>query len=155
VVAGVASFIRWSRGSRVYQPSTTPAMAFWGVEVKPGKPYTHTYQADHGRLRVCQATLSNCDASGRTVLQCNVGNKIPIKLCSLNPKLAEMCHLEIELEEVDDVVFSVIGQSSIHLSGYYVRASSRSNAGDDESYPSQSIMPYYLTFQTVKSFLTL
>ena len=66
-----------------------------------------------------------------------------------------MCRLEIELEEVDDVVFSVIGQSSIHLSGYYVRASSRSNAGDDESYPSQSIMPYYLTFQTVKSFLTL
>ncbi|CAN6204080.1 unnamed protein product [Urochloa humidicola] len=108
-------------------------MAFWGVEVKPGKPYTHTYQADHGRLRVCQAILSNCDAAGRTVLQCNVGNKIPIKLCSLNPKLSEMCHLEIELEEVDDVVFSVIGQSSIHLSGYYVRASSRSSAGDDES----------------------
>ncbi|CAN6195442.1 unnamed protein product [Urochloa humidicola] len=108
-------------------------MAFWGVEVKPGKPYTHTYQADHGRLRVCQATLSNCDAAGRTVLQCNVGNKIPIILCSLNPKLSEMCHLEIELEEVDDVVFSVLGQSSIHLSGYYVRASSRSNEGDDES----------------------
>jgi FK506-binding nuclear protein len=71
------------------------------------------------------------------VLQCNVGNKIPIKLCSLNPKLAETCHLEIEFEEVDDVVFSVIGQSSIHLSGYYVRASSRSNVGDDESYPSR------------------
>ncbi|WVZ83162.1 hypothetical protein U9M48_030335 [Paspalum notatum var. saurae] len=108
-------------------------MAFWGVEVKPGKPYTHTYQANHGRLRICQATLGNCDAAARTVLQCNVGNKIPIKLCSLNPKLAEMCHLEIELEEVDDVVFSVIGQSSIHLSGYYVRASSRSNVGDNES----------------------
>ncbi|KAJ1289118.1 hypothetical protein BS78_02G140600 [Paspalum vaginatum] len=108
-------------------------MAFWGVEVKPGKPYTHTYQANHGRLRICQATLGNCDAAARTVLRCNVGNKIPIKLCSLNPKLAEMCHLEIELEEVDDVVFSVIGQSSIHLSGYYVRASSRSNVGDDES----------------------
>nr|CAB3456728.1 unnamed protein product [Digitaria exilis] len=108
-------------------------MAFWGVEVKPGKPYTHAYQADHGRLRVCQATLSNCDTAGRTVLQCNVGNKIPIKLCSLNPKLAEMCHLEIELEEVDNVIFSVIGPSSIHLSGYYVRSSSRSNIGDDES----------------------
>nr|CAB3453051.1 unnamed protein product [Digitaria exilis] len=104
-----------------------------GVEVKPGKPYTHAYQADHGRLRVCQATLSNCDTAGRTVLQCNVGNKIPIKLCSLNPKLAEMCHLEIELEEVDNVIFSVIGPSSIHLSGYYVRSSSRSNIGDDES----------------------
>nr|CAB3480652.1 unnamed protein product [Digitaria exilis] len=108
-------------------------MAFWGVEVKPGKPYTHSYQADHGRLRVCQATLSNFDAGGRSVLQCNVGNKIPIRLCSLNPKLAEMCHLEIELEEVDNVIFSVIGPSSIHLSGYYVRSSSRSNIGDDES----------------------
>ncbi|KAF8749573.1 hypothetical protein HU200_012588 [Digitaria exilis] len=75
-----------------------------GVEVKPGKPYTHSYQADHGRLRVCQASLSNFDAGGRTVLQCNVGNKIPIRLCSLNPKLAEMCHLEIDYESdfIDD-----------------------------------------------------
>jgi hypothetical protein len=65
-----------------------------------------------------------------------------------------MCHLEIELEEVDDVVFSVIGQSSIHLSGYYVRASSRSNAGDDESYPSQY---YHVLFNisNCESFLTL
>ncbi|KAL6838976.1 hypothetical protein ACP4OV_031203 [Aristida adscensionis] len=108
-------------------------MAFWGVEVKPAKPYTHSYQASHGRLRICQATLGNCDAGARTVLQCNVGSKIPIKLCSLNPKLAEMCHLEIELEEVDDVVFSVIGPSSVHLSGYYVGARSRCNVGDDES----------------------
>uniref|UniRef100_A0A804QA99 peptidylprolyl isomerase n=1 Tax=Zea mays TaxID=4577 RepID=A0A804QA99_MAIZE len=108
-------------------------MAFWGVEVKPGKPYTHIHHADHGRLRICQATLGNCDAAARTVLQCNVGNKIPIKLCSLNPKLAETCHLEVEFEEVDDVIFSVIGHSSIHLSGYYVCASNRSNVGDDES----------------------
>jgi FK506-binding nuclear protein len=82
-----------------------------------------------------QATLGNCDAATRTVLQCNVGNKIPIKLCSLNPKLAEMCHLEVEFEEVEDVVFSVIGQSSIHLSGHYVGASGRRGAAADESYP--------------------
>jgi len=50
--------------------------------------------------------------------------------------LLDLNVLEIEFEEVDDV-FSVIGQSSIHLSGYYVRASSRSNVGDDESYPSR------------------
>ncbi|TVU06948.1 hypothetical protein EJB05_46985 [Eragrostis curvula] len=108
-------------------------MAFWGVEVKPGKPYTHRYEASHGRLRICQATLGNCDATARTVLQCNVGSKVPIKLCSLNPKLAEMCHLEVEFEEVDDVVFSVIGQSSIHLSGHYVGASSKGAAAADES----------------------
>ncbi|KAG8049491.1 hypothetical protein GUJ93_ZPchr0009g1071 [Zizania palustris] len=44
-----------------------------------------------------------------------------------------MCSLEVELEEEDEVVFSVLGQSSIHLSGYYLRSGSRSNAGDDES----------------------
>ncbi|VAI30628.1 unnamed protein product [Triticum turgidum subsp. durum] len=50
----------------------------------------------------CFATLGSCDAATRTVVQCIVGNKKPIILCSLNPKLAEMCHLEIELEEVDE-----------------------------------------------------
>ncbi|XP_051186287.1 peptidyl-prolyl cis-trans isomerase FKBP43 isoform X1 [Lolium perenne] len=108
-------------------------MAFWGVEVKPGKPYTHRYQSSHGRLRISQATLGSCDAAKRSVLQCVVGNKAPIIVCSLNPRLAEMCHLEIELEEVDEVLFSVLGPSSVHLSGYYLRPSSRSGAGDDES----------------------
>uniref|UniRef100_A0A0D9XC55 peptidylprolyl isomerase n=1 Tax=Leersia perrieri TaxID=77586 RepID=A0A0D9XC55_9ORYZ len=108
-------------------------MAFWGVEVKAGKPYTHRHDPSHGRLRICQATLGSCDSAARTVVQCNVGSKTPIILCSLNPKLAEMCHLEVELEEDDDVVFSVLGQSSIHLSGYYIRSSGRFNAGDDES----------------------
>lgn len=108
-------------------------MAFWGVEVKPGKPYTHSYNPSHGRLRICQATLGSCDAATRTVVQCIVGNKKPIILCSLNPKLAEMCHLEIELEEVDEVLFSVLGQSSVHLSGYYLRPGSRGNAGEEDS----------------------
>ncbi|KAM0821362.1 hypothetical protein ACQ4PT_056812 [Festuca glaucescens] len=108
-------------------------MAFWGVEVKPGKPYTHRYHSSHGRLRISQATLGSCDAAKRSVLQCVVGNKAPIIVCSLNPRLAEMCHLEIELEEVDEVLFSVLGPSSVHLSGYYLRPSSRSGAGDDES----------------------
>lgn len=66
-------------------------------------------------------------------MQCNVGNKTPIKLCSLNPRLAEMCHLEIELEEDEDVLFSVLGQSSVHLSGYYLHPSTRCNAGGEES----------------------
>uniref|UniRef100_A0A0E0LZF1 peptidylprolyl isomerase n=1 Tax=Oryza punctata TaxID=4537 RepID=A0A0E0LZF1_ORYPU len=108
-------------------------MAFWGVEVKAGKPYTHRHDPSHGRLRICQATLGSCDSAARTIVQCNVGSKTPIILCSLNPKLAEMCHLEVELEEDDEVVFSVLGQSSIHLSGYYIRSSGRSSAGDDES----------------------
>ena len=69
------------------------------------------------------------------MLQCVVGNKAPVIICSLNPRLAEMCHLEIELEEDGEVLFSVLGPSSVHLSGYYLRPGSSSGAGDDESYP--------------------
>ena len=79
--------------------------------------------------------MGSCDAATRTVVQCIVGNKKPIILCSLNPKLTEMCHLEIELEEVDEVLFSVLGQSSVHLSGYYLRPGRRGNAGEEDSYP--------------------
>ncbi|KAF8647617.1 hypothetical protein HU200_065251 [Digitaria exilis] len=105
-----------------------------GVEVKPGKPYTHSYQADHGRLRVCQATLSNFDAGGRSVLQCNVGNKIPIRLCSLNPKLAEMCHLEIEPQVILNTLIREsygedVGQSD----------TDEEHDADDDSYESDFI----------------
>ncbi|EEE51176.1 hypothetical protein OsJ_31963 [Oryza sativa Japonica Group] len=32
-------------------------MAFWGVEVKAGKPYTHRHDPSHGRLRICQCSF--------------------------------------------------------------------------------------------------
>ncbi|XP_015696262.2 uncharacterized protein LOC107304867 [Oryza brachyantha] len=40
-------------------------------------------------------------------------------LCALNPTLAPTCSLELELKEDENVHLSVVGQSSIHLSGYY------------------------------------
>ncbi|WOL20194.1 peptidyl-prolyl cis-trans isomerase FKBP53 [Canna indica] len=106
-------------------------MAFWGVEVRPGKPYTHVYDATRGRLRVSQATLGNGKGTTKSVLQCNVGKKSPILLCSLFPDKTETCHLELEFEEDDEVVFSVLGQRSVHLSGYYL-GSSRSGRGDGD-----------------------
>ncbi|XP_020110465.1 peptidyl-prolyl cis-trans isomerase FKBP53 [Ananas comosus] len=106
-------------------------MAFWGIEVRPGKPYTHRYDDTRGRLRVCQATLGSGKGTTRSVVQCNVGNNSPILICSLIPDSSETCHLELEFEEEDEVVFSVIGQRSVHLSGYYT-GSGRINDGDDE-----------------------
>nr|CAD1825085.1 unnamed protein product [Ananas comosus var. bracteatus] len=107
-------------------------MAFWGIEVRPGKPYTHRYDDTRGRLRVCQATLGNGKGTTRSVVQCNVGNNSPILICSLIPDSSETCHLELEFEEEDEVVFSVIGQRSVHLSGYYTGSGRRINDGDDE-----------------------
>ncbi|XP_042038805.1 peptidyl-prolyl cis-trans isomerase FKBP53-like [Salvia splendens] len=110
-------------------------MAFWGVEVKPGKPITHSCEKATGRLRISQATLGFGESSKSSVVQCNVGNRSPVLLCVLLPGRMESSHIELEFEEADDVVFSVVGPRSVYLTGYYVRQSGHSNGrSDTESY---------------------
>lgn len=70
----------------------------------------------------------------KSIVQCNVGKKSPVLLCVLLPNHTESCHLDLEFEESDDVVFSVIGPRSVYLTGYYVRQIQHSNAHSD-SYP--------------------
>ncbi|XP_074591619.1 peptidyl-prolyl cis-trans isomerase FKBP53-like isoform X3 [Curcuma longa] len=108
-------------------------MAFWGVEVKPGNPYTHVYDEARGRLRISQATLGNGKATTKSIVQCNVGKKSPVLLCSLIPDTSEACRLELEFEEEAEVVFSVVGPRSVHLSGYYIGASRGGWGGGDET----------------------
>ena len=72
-----------------------------------------------------QATLGLGAAKIRSILQCNVGKKSPVFLCTLYPVNSESLQLNLEFEEADDVVFSVLGPRSIFLSGYYVSTSQR------------------------------
>ncbi|XP_043715713.1 peptidyl-prolyl cis-trans isomerase FKBP53 isoform X2 [Telopea speciosissima] len=95
-------------------------MAFWGVEVKPGKPYTHRLDDERGRLHISHATLGIGKLTKKTLVQCNVGDNSPILICSLLPDKTESCSLDLEFEEDEDVVFSVIGPHSVHLSGFYL-----------------------------------
>lgn len=67
-----------------------------------------------------QATLGLGSSMEKTILQCSVGDKNPIFLCSLLPNKNESCTLNLEFDEDDLVAFSVIGPQSIHLSGYFV-----------------------------------
>lgn len=106
-------------------------MAFWGTEVKPGKPVTHSSGTARGRLRISQATLGIGDATKKSLVQCNVGNKSPVLLCALLPNKTESCHLDLEFEEADDVVFSVIGPRGVYLTGYYVNHSRHFNPHSD------------------------
>lgn len=96
-------------------------MAFWGVEVEPEKPYIHRPDNEGGRLHVSQATIGNESKSsaGRSRVQCKVGDKNPINLCSLVPQTFENCALNLEFEEDDEVTFSVLGPHSVHLSGFF------------------------------------
>ncbi|KAF3554168.1 hypothetical protein F2Q69_00016298 [Brassica cretica] len=112
-------------------------MAFWGVEVKPGKPFTlKAATNDAKRLHLSQATLGlSSSGTNRSILQCNVGNKSPLFLCVLSPEKVDSCQLNIEFQEAEDVIFSVIGPRSVHLTGYFLGRSSTAglSLNDDES----------------------
>lgn len=43
-----------------------------------------------------------------------------MKVAALNPETAPVAPLELEFEENKNVVLSVRGQNSVHLSGYYI-----------------------------------
>ncbi|XP_052206556.1 peptidyl-prolyl cis-trans isomerase FKBP43-like [Diospyros lotus] len=129
------------RSSQPYASGSTfdlqaiPTMAFWGVEVRPGRPFTHSYNQVRGRLRISQATLGIGASAKKCLLQCNVGDKSPVLLCALIPEKTEYCHLDLEFEEADEVIFSVIGTRSVHLTGYFLGSSRHSNLDDNtESY---------------------
>ncbi|XP_051142840.1 peptidyl-prolyl cis-trans isomerase FKBP53 isoform X2 [Andrographis paniculata] len=106
-------------------------MAFWGVEVKPGKPYIHRSD-ERGRLHLSQATLSSCSSGNRTVLQCIVGDKNPINLCSLFPKKLENCALNLEFEEDDEVTFLISGSDRVHLSGFFYGVNEDQDTSEDD-----------------------
>nr|XP_051217561.1 peptidyl-prolyl cis-trans isomerase FKBP53 isoform X2 [Lolium perenne]XP_051217563.1 peptidyl-prolyl cis-trans isomerase FKBP53 isoform X4 [Lolium perenne] len=99
--------------------------SFWGVEVKPEKPYMLTPDPRRGRLRLTQATLGaevgKAEKGRKNVVQvqCAVKNRDPVYLCALVSGQSESCNLDFEFEE-KLVTFSVLGPRSVHLAGYYV-----------------------------------
>ncbi|PSR93366.1 Peptidyl-prolyl cis-trans isomerase [Actinidia chinensis var. chinensis] len=99
-------------------------MAFWGTEVKPGRPYS--YADEMGRLHLSQATLGSGSSTKKSILLCMARDEKPIYLCSLFPEKFETCQLNHEFEQEVEIVFSVVGPNSIHLSGYWIRESSDS-----------------------------
>ncbi|XP_041008487.1 peptidyl-prolyl cis-trans isomerase FKBP53 [Juglans microcarpa x Juglans regia] len=94
-------------------------MGFWGIEVKPGKPYPYHSDNVQGKLHITQATLGLGSSTERCIIQCFVGHKNPVFLCSLLPDKNESCPLNLEFDNDDLFAFSVIGPRSIHLSGYF------------------------------------
>ncbi|CAO2839004.1 unnamed protein product [Amaranthus hypochondriacus] len=109
-------------------------MTFWGVEVKPGKPYTFNTDELGGKLILTQATLGIGSATKKSILQVKIGDKSPVYLCTLLPDKLECCSLNLEFEEDDAVVFSVVGPTSIHLSGFVHGDYEDDDDDDSDSY---------------------
>eukprot|EP00252_Welwitschia_mirabilis_P019625 TRINITY_DN4596_c0_g1_i1.p1 TRINITY_DN4596_c0_g1~~TRINITY_DN4596_c0_g1_i1.p1 ORF type:complete len:457 (+),score=162.18 TRINITY_DN4596_c0_g1_i1:1-1371(+) len=112
-------------------------MAFWGIEVKSGKPYTLTPDSyDNCRLHLTQATLGlgsskQKDESSPVVVQCNVGDRPGVLICCLSPKTNASCNLNLMFDEDEDVLFSVLGQTSVHLAGYLMPITEGNNEDEE------------------------
>ncbi|KAG7549245.1 hypothetical protein ISN45_Aa06g001600 [Arabidopsis thaliana x Arabidopsis arenosa] len=95
---------------------------FWGIELKLGKPHCFRLRNDeHRKLIVTTATLGEGLGKEKSVLQCSIGDsKRPVDLCALLPKINEACSLTLLFDHyADSVEFSVIGDRSIYLNGYW------------------------------------
>ncbi|KAI3956298.1 hypothetical protein MKX01_004922 [Papaver californicum] len=105
-------------------------MTFWGVEIKPGKPFI--LDSHRGKIQITQATLGTPGTlAKRSVVQCNVGDKSPVLLCALLPDKIESLPLNLQFDEEDDVTFSVLGPRSVHLTGFYCGSGSGDRDDDD------------------------
>ncbi|XP_074355243.1 peptidyl-prolyl cis-trans isomerase FKBP43-like isoform X2 [Apium graveolens] len=110
-------------------------MAFWGVEVKPGSPFSLIFDDEvRKRLHISQATLAIGSSQQTSLVQCNVGEKSPVLLCALLPGKSESLQLNLEFDEDEEVVFSVIGPRGVHLTGFYTCVDRGFHADDSESY---------------------
>ncbi|KAL6507245.1 hypothetical protein OROGR_023440 [Orobanche gracilis] len=114
-------------------------MAFWGIKVKPGKPYILSNDERGRRLRVTQATLGSGTSSRKIILRCKVGDKKPVYLCSLFPRRLQTCALNLEFEEDREVCFSIIGSRSVHLTGFF--CGDKSGEGDGYGYGLYDVDP--------------
>lgn len=92
---------------------------------------------------IMQATLGDGKSTSKSTVQCNVGNKSPVLLCSMIPNVSETCHLELEFEEDEEVIFSVLGQRSVHLTGYYLGHGP--GLDGEDTYPFISKLQHWLT----------
>ncbi|PSR88449.1 Peptidyl-prolyl cis-trans isomerase [Actinidia chinensis var. chinensis] len=99
-------------------------MAFWGVLVKPGTPYTLQHDGAPKRLRISQATLGEGSwySKSRSIVRCSVGSKPPVYICALSIKDVYSHQLDLEFEESEDIVFSVSGVRGVYLTGYYLNS---------------------------------
>lgn len=79
-----------------------------------------------------------------SLVQCNVGDKSPVLLCALLPDKSESLQLNLEFDEGEEVLFSVIGPRGVHLTGFYT--GDGRNFNDNNSYPFLVCNFFYLLY---------
>ncbi|KAG9291484.1 hypothetical protein G9A89_021903 [Geosiphon pyriformis] len=89
-----------------------------GLQVLRGKTYAQKVQET---FRISMAALDHKiqDPEGRTSLKVTYGGQDFI-LCTLTPRIQEQQILDLVFNEGEEIVFSIIGNNNIHLTGHYL-----------------------------------
>lgn len=91
--------------------------------------------------------IKNITYIENSVIQCSVGYKTPIYLCSLLPNKIESCSLNLMFDFDDESVeFSVTGDRSIHLSGFLEEHEHHYEMDDDDDLYPNLLLLANLTF---------
>ena len=104
---------------------------FWGLVVEPGKNYS---QEVPNTFKLTMASLGSGSETkpGRTTLIMQIDEKENYSLCSLSLGKTEQQPLDLVFAQGETISFQVEGESSIHLTGYYLDDAADDFIDDDE-----------------------
>jgi len=91
---------------------------FWGLTVHPNKPLECAINSPF-KLSMATLALNVPETAGRSSLIATVEDE-DFVLCSLTPGLIENVELNHAFMDGDVVTFSIIGEASVTLTGYYI-----------------------------------
>lgn len=94
-------------------------MAFWGVEVTPGKVAPFVPPPEGSKLHLSQASLGGAAPSkSKAVLKVKVADGDPLVVCVLREGGTECLGLDLIFDAYTE--FTAEGSAAIHLTGYYM-----------------------------------
>lgn len=108
-------------------------MAFWGCAIKAGKeaPFVPSPEGDE-KLHVSQACMApGASKNAKATLMVRVGdNEEPLAVAALREGASESVALDLVLDQYTE--FSVIGNATVHLTGYYMPEYAIDGDSDEE-----------------------
>ena len=126
-------------------------MTFWGCTVSAGKDSAYVPSAEEDLLlHISQACLDPGAKKGsKAVLMLKSADDGPYAICSLREGSVESVNLDLLLEDYSE--FSIVGNASIHLTGYHMPQDDdgpgfEGDDGDDEDFEAFEEDPDLLGF---------
>lgn len=116
-----ASGLRLYRRRSFRRARSLHNMAFWGLEVQPGKMAPYVPPPESARLRLSNVCLDDTNIQGeaKAVLSCKGEDDQRFCLCSLRAPSRESTTVDLMFDGYTE--FSVTGTAAVHLTGRPLR----------------------------------